>query len=295
MESRNYTVCRDDIFVGSVVKTDMVVRCESDIPFFDVQPGKLDTGAYKEYRSMLFVPDRNNFACDLLYNSPNYTALNVSDDAISLATPENSIVVKDWYNLEELLRYFGYPSELTYEDIVKEFVEEFKAKEIHNTRADSSAVLNYVKGTLEIKTYLPFREKRAIVEMVVEKNISEVDGIKKIDAMDEYIAFVMSMITAHTNLQCSEDPVADYDLLAESGLLPVIIETFKDDYNECDVLLKMERASELEDNNVNVLIGKFLDKIIKTISNVTDKLNIKDIISENDLAKLSSFLDTYNK
>ena len=31
-----------------------------------------------------------------------YTALNVSDDAISLATPEDSIVVKDCYNLEEL-------------------------------------------------------------------------------------------------------------------------------------------------------------------------------------------------
>ncbi len=119
MESRKYTVCRDDIFVGSVVRTDSVHRYEGEDAFFNTQPGELDTGSYRLYRTMLFVPDKNNFASDLLYNSPNYTALNVSDDAISLATPEDSIVVKDCYNLEELLRYFGYPSELTYEDIVK--------------------------------------------------------------------------------------------------------------------------------------------------------------------------------
>ena len=179
--------------------------------------------------------------------------------------------------------------------LIKEFVEDFKSKNIMNTRADGSAVAHYVKDTLEINTYVPFREKRAIVEMIVEKNLQEVDGIKKIDAMDEYIAFVMSMITAHTNLQCGEDPVADYDLLMESGLLPVVIETFKSDYNECEILLKFARTSELEDNHVGVLVGKFLDRIAKMLGNVTDKFDIKDIISENDLAKLSSFLDKYNK
>lgn len=119
MESRKYTVCRDDVFVGSVVRTDSVHRYEGEEPFFNTQPSQLDTSSYRLYRTMLFVPDKNNFASDLLYNSPNYTALNVSDDAISLATQENSIVVKDCYNLEQLLKYFGYPSELTYEDIVK--------------------------------------------------------------------------------------------------------------------------------------------------------------------------------
>lgn len=119
MESRKYTVCRDDVFVGSVVRTDEVFRETEDDIIFSSQPGELTTGSYRLYRTMLFVPDRNNFASDLLFNSPNYTALNVSYDEISLATPPNSIVVKDCFNLEELLRYFGYPSELTYEDIVK--------------------------------------------------------------------------------------------------------------------------------------------------------------------------------
>lgn len=119
MESRKYTVCRDDIYVGSVVRTDRVYRYEGEEPFFNTQPGELDTGAYREYRTMLFVPDQNRFANDLLYNSPNYTALNVTDDAIALATPAESIIVKDSYNLAQLLQYFGYPENLTYEQVME--------------------------------------------------------------------------------------------------------------------------------------------------------------------------------
>ena len=119
MQSRKYTVCRDDIYVGSGVKTDKVYRYEGEDDFFLTQPGQLDTGAYRHYRTMLFVPDQNKFANDLLYNSPNYTALNVTDDAIALATPEESIIIKDSFNLAQLLQYFGYPEELTYEQIVE--------------------------------------------------------------------------------------------------------------------------------------------------------------------------------
>ena len=119
MQSRKYTVCRDDVFVGAVVKTDRVYRYEGEDDFFMTKSGQLDTGAYREYRTMLFVPDQNRFANDLLYNSPNYTALNVTDDAISLATPEDSVIVKDTYNLAELLKYFGYPEELNYEQIME--------------------------------------------------------------------------------------------------------------------------------------------------------------------------------
>jgi hypothetical protein len=119
MESRKYTVCRDDIYVGSVVRTDRVYRYDGVEPFFNTQPGELDTGAYREYRTMLFVPDQNNFANDLLYNSPNYTALNVTDDAISLAINKETIILKDNYNLSELLKYFGYPEELGYEQVME--------------------------------------------------------------------------------------------------------------------------------------------------------------------------------
>ena len=119
MENKRYIVSRSDIFVGSVVKTDSVRRYEGKNDFFLTKPGQLSTGSYREYRTMLFVPDHNKFANDLLYNSPNYTALNVSDDAISLATPKDSIIVKDCYNLAELLAYFEYPEELGYQHVLE--------------------------------------------------------------------------------------------------------------------------------------------------------------------------------
>ena len=53
---------------------------------------------------------------------------------------------------------------------VIDFVTEFKEKKIANTKINENAVSNYLKEHLEIKTYLPFRLKRQIVEMVVTQN-----------------------------------------------------------------------------------------------------------------------------
>ena len=187
-----------------------------------------------------------------------------------------------------------------------DFVQGFKDKKIMNTKVDTDAVGKYIKETLEVREYVPFKEKRAIVELIVLNNIKVVDGVKKNDSISQYISFITAMLTAHTNLEFSEDPVADYDILSESGLLTPIIDTFKTDYSECDVLLKMALANELEDNNVNIVFGKFLNSILyrldvigEYIKSFVDGVDINSILGESfnqeDLAKLSSFLDKYNK
>ena len=177
---------------------------------------------------------------------------------------------------------------------VLDFVNEFKNKRIMNTKINEHAVSDYIKEALEIKSYLPFMEKRKIIEVVVEQNTKEVDGIKKNDSINQYLSFVISMLSAHTNIEFSEDPVADYDMLSESGLLPQIIAEFKESYDECDILLKMELASKLEDNNINVLVGKFLNNILNKLDDFGDMLKDNNF-KEEDLAKLTSFLDIYNK
>lgn len=189
---------------------------------------------------------------------------------------------------------------------ILEFVEKFKNDKIANTPIKPNAVSEYIKENLEIKTYLPFREKRVLVETVVSQNIEWVDGIKKIDSINEYVGFIVAVLSAHTALEFSQDPVADYDLLAESGLLPQIIAEFQESYSECEVLLKMARASELEDNNVNAIIARFTDGILQRLDDVGEVLkdkigniDIKDILGgvfkQEDLAKLKGFLDKYNK
>ena len=185
---------------------------------------------------------------------------------------------------------------------VKHFIEEFHNKKIQNTQIKPNAVSDYLKETLEIKEYIPFNTKRQIVEMVVAQNTKFVDGIKKNDAIGQYVGFVVAMIASHSNLEFSENPVEDYDALAESGLLPQIINEFKADYSECDILLKMALAMELEDNNVNALIGRFLNKISSGLDGVLEVVmdkfgdfDLKNIlgadIKEEDLTKLIGLLD----
>ena len=181
---------------------------------------------------------------------------------------------------------------------VQDFIREFKNKRVMNTKTDDTIVSNYIRETLQVKEYLPFKQKRAIVEMIVRNHITEVNGIKKYDHISAYVSFVVAMLTAHTILEFGDDPVEDYDMLAAADLLNPIIETFAADHGECDVLLKMALGAEMEDNSVSALVGKFLNGLTEKLGGVMSKLesvDMKDIFGANfndeDLAKLKSFLN----
>lgn len=119
MENKKNVVCRDNIYVGEVVRTNRIYRYEGEHDLFRTKPGQLSTGPWISYRSMLFVPNEERLSDDLLYKSPSYPILNVTDDETCLNLNEGSIFVKDACNLAALLEYFGYDKELTYRDIVQ--------------------------------------------------------------------------------------------------------------------------------------------------------------------------------
>ena len=177
---------------------------------------------------------------------------------------------------------------------IKEFVENYKAKKFMNTRQGVDEKAEWLRKELEIKTYIPFREKRQIAEMIVEQYTDEVDGIKKHDSISAYVGLISAAIAAHTSLSFSEDPISDYDLLAESGLLPKIIAEFQESYNEIEVLLKMALAMELEDNNTNVLIGRFLDGVLKKLdglSGMLGRINLNEIFKDENMAQIVGLLN----
>lgn len=119
MENRKYKVNRDSIYVGEVAMTDRIYRYEGESDFFRTRTGQLDTGSWFSYRSMLFIPNEDKLSNDLLFQSPNYPILNITDDETCLGLKEKSIVIKGACNLAELLQYFGYDKNLTYEDILR--------------------------------------------------------------------------------------------------------------------------------------------------------------------------------
>ena len=185
---------------------------------------------------------------------------------------------------------------------ILDFIEDYKAKKVMNTQLKPNAVSDYLKETLEIKEYIPFKRKREIAEMIVEESTQIVDGVKKNDAIGQYVSFVVAMIASHTKLEFSNNPVDDYDVLAESGLLTLIVNEFKADYSECDILLKMALAAELESNNIENIIGRFLDKVANKIDEFSDALKdkfenfgLKDIFGEDfkeeNLTELIGLLD----
>lgn len=181
---------------------------------------------------------------------------------------------------------------------IREFVETYKDKKFPSTPQGLSAKTEWMRSELGIKKYIPFMDKKEIAEAIVTQNISVVDGIKKYDAIGAYIGLVVASIMAHTELEFSSNPIDDYDMLAESGLLPKIVAEFQESHNEIDILLKMAVAYELEDNQPGALIGRFFDNVLKKLDgasemlkNIIGNLDVEKMFSEENMAKLVGLLN----
>lgn len=179
--------------------------------------------------------------------------------------------------------------------VVKDFVSEFVEKKITNNKINPNAIEDFIRSKLEITEYIPFRTKREIVEMIVEKVITEEDGIKRVDGISQFLSFIVAMVASHTTLAFSDKPEEDYDALSRCGLLEHIVAMFKKDVDECDVLLKIAIADELADNNLNVIIGKFFNGVADTLRGFAEKADASKLFGESinkeDIAKLIGVLD----
>ena len=115
MENKNYRINRDEVYFGEVINTGRIYRdISGDI---ENETGKLCAGSYYSYRNILFVPDENNHANDLLYNSPKYPVLNLTHDSEIIYLDGKNTLVQDAVNLAAVLQTFGFKQELTYKDV----------------------------------------------------------------------------------------------------------------------------------------------------------------------------------
>lgn len=174
------------------------------------------------------------------------------------------------------------------------FVEENRAKILK-----AEQLQKLLEKTLEIKKYISIKDKRQIIDNIVNSCILWENNIFKFNDIDKYILFTMKTIEAYTNLELSVDIEEDYDMLCRTGILELIISAFKKEYDDISVLLQMQCDYILSNNSIEAQIGKFLTDLsekIDGISNVmSDKISNFDVhnlpIEKEDLEKLMKFVN----
>lgn len=159
-----------------------------------------------------------------------------------------------------------------------------------NKMLKSAQLMELIAKTLEVKKYLGIKQKKALVESIVNECILYEDGIFKFDDIDKYLCFTMRVIEAYTNLELSADFEEDYDLLCQSGLLEIVIDTFKKEYDDVSILLQMKCDYVLSDNHLSAQIGKFLSNLSDSLDVVIDKVE-KFNIKPDVMQKLMEFMN----
>lgn len=181
---------------------------------------------------------------------------------------------------------------------VQELVE-FMKKNTNKTMKEDQ-VASLLKRTIEPKSYMSIKDKKQLVDKIVNKSIYYDNGIFKFDGIERYVYFTMYTIEAYTNLELSGDIEDDFDTLSESKLLPVIICLIQQEYDDVNIYLQMQCDYILEDNSVELQVGKFLNGILNAvdtfgskISSYAENMDIEKLFNNSEMLKeLINFANT---
>lgn len=156
-----------------------------------------------------------------------------------------------------------------------------------------------VAKEIETKDYISIKEKKELIDDIINSCILYEDGIFKFDDVDKYIVFTMKTIAAYTNLELSYDIEDDYDALCESKLLNMVIDTFIGEYENVNLLLQMKCDYILKGNNIEAQIGKFLTELLNKLDGFAEVISNFDVsnlpINGEDINKLMEFVNYQSK
>lgn len=181
---------------------------------------------------------------------------------------------------------------------ILDFVNEIKAKKIMNTQYQPHAVEDFIKEKLNIKTYVPFVEKRELCKKVLDASCTRNGSIVEVDSVSRYILFTMAIISKYTNLEFSSgedeefDSIDEYDMLCQNDLLNPILDVIGMEYTTCNNILNMMMA-DINANNNN--IAAVLDKSAQRLLDIVDKLKdvLEDKVEELNLDLSQIDIDAY--
>lgn len=155
-----------------------------------------------------------------------------------------------------------------------------------------------IEKELHVKTYLPIEEKKAIAKAIIFECTEEINGVVKVDSVQQYLSYVKYMILRHTNLEYTHE---DYDKLCsteyqETSLLNAIINTCQSDANECNRILNLMLDDYLQENSIEFIIGKTLSGLTEVLSSKINEFDVNSIIPHDiDKTKMIKFLNDFIK
>lgn len=178
---------------------------------------------------------------------------------------------------------------------INELVNIMNQNKTKLTKAEQIQAL--LKKELEVKEYLSIKAKKELVQKIADECILYEDGVFKFDDIDKYICFTMRTIAAYTDLELSNDLEEDYDLLCQSKLLDAVIEMFKKEYDDVNILLQMRCDYLLSGNTLEAQVGRFfddisakVDKLADAMSNKVNSLDLNTLLNDkNIIEKIVNF------
>ena len=179
---------------------------------------------------------------------------------------------------------------------IREFINVIKNNKYKMLKPEQ--IQELVSKTIEAKDYLSIKEKKKLVDSIVDACILYENGVFKFDEIDKYICFTMKTIETYTNLELSNDIEEDYDALCHAKLLTAVINAFGGEYDNVSMLLQMKCDYILSENSIEAQTGRFFDNILGKVDVFTNVIseqikgfNIKDLpISGEDIKKLMQFV-----
>lgn len=184
---------------------------------------------------------------------------------------------------------------------VREFVEKMQEQRAKGLKEEQ--VLKIIEKELSPKTYIGIKEKKQLVQSIIDATILYSGGVFKFDEIDKYIHFTIKTLDAYTDLEFSDNIEEDYDLLCESKLLPLIVVLIQDEYNDVNTLLQMKTSFILNENNIEAQVGRFLsdiydntDNLFETLISKVSKFSLKDIpFNKDTLEAMIGLIGSSNK
>lgn len=174
---------------------------------------------------------------------------------------------------------------------INEFVKKATIKGYMPATVDQQT--EKLKKDLEVKPYLKIKDKKKLIEAIVDDTILYENGLFKFNGVDQYVVYTMKCIEAYTNLELSDDIEDDYDALCETGLLAKILRTFDEEYQSILSLLQMQCDYVLMDNSITSKINILLNAMTNGVNKLSDMAfdAFKNIKPE-DMQKITELIST---